>query len=200
MKIPYPTTCWTLFGIPQTNTNVYTSKVLLKIQSTLICVKISLNFTEPGAHTGGQQRQRLCSVRAVEWPAQPGGRAEGGSGDVKEHPGVWEGDRLVEQHPALPEAEAAGGGSTESREPPTLLPPSRKRGPKRWGGMEKGPCSGGQANLPPASLTCPVALKQQIWGSGMSGTGHRGCGWRWSSIREVAQDESVSPTYYDCLS
>jgi len=35
------------------------------------------------------------------------------------------------------------------------------------GGMEMGPCSGGQANPLPASLTCPVALKQQIWGSGM---------------------------------
>jgi len=73
----------------------------------------------------------------------------------------------VEQHPALPEAEAAGGGSTKSREPPTFLPLSKNRGPKRQGGMEKGPCSGGQANPLPASLTCPVALKQQIWGSGM---------------------------------
>jgi len=78
------------------------------------------------------------------------------------------------------------GESTESTERPTLLPPSRKRASKRWGGMESGPCSGWQANLPPASLTCPVALKQQIWGSGMWGTGHRGCGWRWSSIRGVA--------------
>jgi len=50
---------------------------------------------------------------------------------------------------------------------PSLLPPSRKRAPKRWGGMETGPCSGGQANFPPASLTCSVALKQQVWGSGM---------------------------------
>jgi len=73
----------------------------------------------------------------------------------------------VGQHPAIPEAEAAGGSSTESREPPTLLTPGRKRGPKRWGAMETGPCSGRQANLPLASLTCPVALKQQIWGSGI---------------------------------
>jgi len=74
--------------------------------------------------------------------------------------------QLVEPHPALHEAEAVGGSSTKSKQPPTLLPPSRKRGPKRQGGMEKGSCSGGQANPLPASLTCPVGLKQQIWGSG----------------------------------
>jgi len=33
-------------------------------------------------------RQLLCSVRAGEQSAQPGGRAEGGSGEVEEHLGV----------------------------------------------------------------------------------------------------------------
>ena len=109
-------------------------------------------------HSGGQQRQQLCSVRAGEWPAQPGGRVERGTGEVKEHPGVWEGDRLVELLPALPDTNAAEGGSTKSRGPPTFLPLSRKRGPKRRGGMEMDPCSGGQANLPlglPHLPSCP---------------------------------------------
>jgi len=52
-------------------------------------------------------------------------------------------------------------------ENPLPLPPCRKRGPKRWGGMEKGPGLGGQENPLLASLTCPIALKQQIRGSGM---------------------------------
>jgi len=77
---------------------------------------------------------------------------------VKEHQGTGEGDRLVEPHPVLPEAKAAGGGSTSSRGPPTRLPPSRKRGSKRRGGMETGPCSGRQANAFLASLTSPPQL------------------------------------------
>ena len=78
-----------------------------------------------------------------------------------------EGDPLVEPHPAFPEAKAEGGGSARSRGPPALLTPSRKRGPKRQVGTETGPCSGWQANPLQTTLTCPGALKQQIWGSGM---------------------------------
>ena len=80
---------------------------------------------QPGTRTGGQQRQQLCSVRPGKWSAQPGGRAERGSGEVKDHPGVWEGDWLVEPLPAFPEAKATGGNSTRSRGPPTLLPSSK---------------------------------------------------------------------------
>jgi len=139
---------------------------------------------EPGAWTGGQQRQLLCSVQPGKWPAQPGGRAERRSEEVKEHPGAWAQDQLVEPLPALPEAKVAGGGSTRSRGPPMLSPPSRKRGRKRQGGMEMGPCSGRQVNPLLASLTCPTALQQQIQGSGMWGTAKWGCAWR--SIQGVA--------------
>jgi len=52
----------------------------------------------------------------------------------------------VKPHPVLPEAKAVGDGSTRSRGSPTLLPPSRKKGPKRQGGTETGPCSGRQVN------------------------------------------------------
>jgi len=47
-------------------------------------------------------------------------------------------------HPALPEAEAAGGCATKSKGPPTLLPPSRKRGPKRWGEWKQVSAQGGK--------------------------------------------------------
>jgi len=64
----------------------------------------------------------------------------------------------VEQHPALPEAEAAGGGSTQSREPPTLLPQSRKRGPKRWGEWNQVPARGGKRvhSWPPSPAQLPL--------------------------------------------
>jgi len=66
----------------------------------------------------------------------------------------------MEPQSAFPEAKAAGGCSTRSRGPPTLLPLSRKRGSKSQGRMETGPCSGLQANPLLSSLTSPVALKQ----------------------------------------
>jgi len=64
----------------------------------------------------------------------------------------------VGQHPALPEVEAAGGGFTESREPPTLLPPSRKRGPKRWGEWKRVPAQGGRriSPRPPSPAQLPL--------------------------------------------
>jgi len=69
----------------------------------------------------------------------------------------------MEPHPAVPEAKAAGGCSTRSRGPPALEPPSTRKAPKRQVGM--GPCLGWQVNPLLASLTSPVALKQQLWGS-----------------------------------
>jgi len=73
----------------------------------------------------------------------------------------------VELHPAAPAAEAAGGSSTSSRGLPPVLPPSRRRGSKRPWGREMGPCSGRQVNSLPAYFTFPVALTQQMQGSGM---------------------------------
>jgi len=65
----------------------------------------------------------------------------------------------VELHPALPEAEAAGSGSVKSREPPTLLPPSRKRGPKRWGEWKRVPARGGKRipSQPPSPAQFPLS-------------------------------------------
>jgi len=61
---------------------------------------------------------------------------------------------------AIPESKAAGGSSTRSRGPSTLLLPSIRRGPKRLRGMKTRPCSGQQANPLPDSLTSSVALTQ----------------------------------------
>jgi len=67
----------------------------------------------------------------------------------------------VELHPALPEAEAAGGGSTKSREPPTLLPPSR-RGDLRDGGQWKWvPVPGGRQILSRAPSPAQLPLSNR---------------------------------------
>ena len=88
-------------------------------------------------------------MQKVKNQVLPGGAAERRSGKVKEHQGVGEGDRLVEPHPAVPEAKAAGGSSTRSRGPPTLLPPSRRRGPKRRGGNGNRHLLGAAGKSPP---------------------------------------------------
>ena len=51
-----------------------------------------INMPEPAAAKGGWEGCHLCEVRAGRLTAQPGGGAQGGGGEIKNHQRVRAGD------------------------------------------------------------------------------------------------------------